>query len=140
MREAYARKQDLEFCVVLEVVRIIRRVVPGEVFILCAAPGTFDEPEPHFQDWQAEELSEAGADGLFIEKSDYAEVEHLTRMAHKVGLLTQAGCQLRTKGMQTAVIPIEKPADAENIGKRLVNMGVDIVGLRFSGINAYLFL
>lgn len=134
MREAYQRKHELEFDAVLEVVSTIRSVIPEYVFIISAAPGTFDEIEPQFEEWQAQKLSEAGADGLFIEKDDYKEVERLTRIAHNAGLLVQAGFQLRTADMKTAVIPIESPAESRQTARHLLDMGVDIVGMRFSGI------
>ena len=134
MREAYAYKHELEFEVVIEVIRALRRVVSEHVFILSAAPGTFDEVEPNFEESQAHLLSEAGADGLFIEKNNYDEVDRLTRIAHNAGLLVQAGFQLRPAGAKTAVIPIDAPDDALRTTRRLVDMGVDIVGMRFSGI------
>lgn len=134
MREAYEHKHELEFDAVLEVVSTIRSVIPEYIFIISAAPGTFDEVEPQFEEWQAHKLSEAGADGLFIEKDDYNEVERLTRIAHKAGLLVQAGFQLRTGEMKTAVIPIESPSESRQAARRLLDIGVDIVGMRFSGI------
>ncbi|HEY42429.1 MAG TPA: hypothetical protein G4O11_00405 [Anaerolineae bacterium] len=134
MREAYTYKHELDFNVVLEVVSTLRHVVPEHVFLLSAAPGTFDEAEPTFEEKQAHLLSKAGADGLFVEKNSYDEVHRLTRIAHDAGLLIQAGFQLRSPGAKTAVIPIETPGDASKAARRLMNMGVDIVGMRFSGI------
>lgn len=134
MREAYQRKHELEFDAVLETVSAIRRAVPENIFILCAAPGTFDEPEPEFEGWQAEKLSEAGADGLFIEKDEYNKIERLIHLAHDAGLLVQASFQLHTADMKTAVIPIYHPHQAPETARKLREMGVDIVGLRFSGI------
>jgi len=112
MRQAYQHKQELQFEVVLEVVSIIRRVVPPAVFILSAAPGTFDEPILRFDRGHAQQLSEAGADGLFIEKDDHAEVERLTDLAHEAGLLVQASFQLRKPEGKTAVIPIDRPEES----------------------------
>jgi hypothetical protein len=134
MREAYAHKHELEFDVVLEVVNTIRRVIPESIFIIGAGPGTFDEQEPQFEEWHAHKLSEAGADGLFIEKDDYDEVERLTHIAHEAGLLVQAGFQLGTAETRTAVIPIHHPSETRQAARRLSDIGVDIVGLRFSGI------
>ncbi|OGO18354.1 MAG: hypothetical protein A2Z14_04765 [Chloroflexi bacterium RBG_16_48_8] len=134
MREAYIHKHELEFDVVLEVVSTIRRVTPEHVFIICGAPGTFDEIAPQFEEWNARKLLEVGADGLFVEKSEYGEVERLVRIAHKAGLLVQAGFQLQPVGEGTAVIPIERPSEARQAARRLRDMGIDIVGMRFSGI------
>ena len=134
MREAYAYKHELEFEVVLEVVRALRRVVPQSVFILCAAPGTFDEVEPSFTERHGHMLSEAGADGLFVEKDSYAEIERLVGIGHRAGLLAQAAFQLGHPGMKTAVVPIHSPTEASGASRRLADMGVDIVGMRLSGI------
>lgn len=134
MRDAYAHKHKLKFDVVIEVVSALRRVVPEYVFILSAAPGTFDEVEPHFDETNAQLLSEAGADGLFVEKDNYYEVERLTRIAHSVGLLVQASFQLGSAGTKTAVIPINTADEVPQTARRLVDIGVDIVGMRFSGI------
>lgn len=134
MRAAYEHKHELEFDLVLEVVRTIRRVIPEHTFIICAAPGTFDEVKPRFEAWQAEELSEAGVDGLFIEKDEYREVERLAHIAHGAGLITQAAFQLRSKDEKTAVISIDDTEGARGAARRLKDIGVDIVGLRFSGI------
>jgi hypothetical protein len=134
MREAYAYKHELSFDAVVEVVGTLRRVVPEHVFILTAAPGTFDEEEPTFEELHAHLLSEAGADGLFIEKDDYGEVDRLTQIAHHAGLLVQAGFQLRSAEAKTAVISIEAADDASEAARHLKDIGVDIVGMRFSGI------
>ena len=36
--------------------------------------------------------------------------------------------------MKTAVIPLSNPSEARQAARRLLDMGVDIVGMRFSGI------
>lgn len=134
MRDAYEHKHKLEFAHVIEIVLMLRRVIPEDVFILIAAPGTFDETEPVFEEWQAQELADSGADGLFVEKNNFDEIERLVRIAHNTGLLVQAGFQLRSPGTNTAVIPIDAPSEAQQTATRLMDVGVDIVGMRFSGI------
>ena len=65
---------------------------------------------------------------------DGSEVLGLVGIAHGVGLLVQAAFQLRSPGTRTAVIPIDTPGESPKTARRLANMGVDIVGMRFSGI------
>ncbi len=134
MREAYAYKQELPFSTVLEVIAALRRVVPEHVFILSAAPGTFDEAQPRFEPGQAEQLAAAGADGLFVEKNDLREVERLAGLAHAAGLITQSAFQLCPDGGKASVIPVAAAAEVPKVVRRMAESGVDIIGMRLSGI------
>lgn len=133
-REAYERKHELDYKSVYEIVRSIRRAIPPNVFIIAGLPGSFDEVQPRLTQAEIELLSDAGADGLFVEKNDYGETERLVDLAHKHGLLVQAAFQLQSDGSNTAVIPVKNPEGAGSAAGRLVDMGVDVVGMRFSGI------
>jgi imidazole glycerol-phosphate synthase subunit HisF len=134
MREAYVHKHEVDFNIVLDVVQTIRRVAREHVFILCGAPGTFDELHPQFEESHGQLLSEAGVDGLFIEKNDLKEVERLTQIAHKSGMLVQSGFQLSKPNMKTAVISVFNAVEARRTAQQLEDLGVDIVAMRLSGI------
>ncbi len=134
MRSAYLCKHELDFDAVLEVVAAVRRAVPEHVFILSAAPGTFDESEPVFTGSQAQSLSVVGADGLFVEKNSYSEIERLVALAHGAGLLVQAGFQLCADRVNSSVIPVDSAAEVPQAVKRLGDIGVDILSMRLSGI------
>jgi len=134
MREAYAYKHEVPFASVLDVVATLRRALPPHVFILSAAPGAFDETEPRLGQREADRLSEAGADAIFLEKNDYREIERLVQMAHAAGLLVQAGFQLQSPGRVTSVVPVRSAVEARDSARRLADIGVDIVGMRLSGI------
>lgn len=134
MRDAYLYKHELNLEEVLKVLRALRRAVPQEVFILCAAPGTFDEPDPLFDITQARLVSDAGADAIFLEKNNYDDVERLVDVAHHAGLLVQASFQFHADNINPAVIPVESHKAAGQAARRLEDMGVDIVAMRLSGI------
>lgn len=134
MREAYRLKHEISLEAVLEVIRALRRAIPEEVFVLSAAPGTFDEKEPLFTREQAFSLAEAGADGLFIEKDNYREIERLTEIAHDGGMLVQAGFQLQRLDAPTALVPVRSPREARWAARYLEDLGVDIIAMRLSGI------
>lgn len=135
MGEAYAFKHEVPMTMVAEVVAAVRRVVTEDTFIVVGAPGTFDEAVPvPFGEVEAQTVTEVGADGLFLEKSDLTEIERLTGIAHAAGLLVQAGIQHQANSAPTAVVPVQSPEEAASMARCLWDMGVDIVGMRLTGI------
>ncbi|MEW6649095.1 MAG: histidine biosynthesis protein [Chloroflexota bacterium] len=107
----------------------VRAVVGPEIFITVGVPGSFTEimPTP-FTEEHAYALSRAGADGIHTHKSTYQDLKDVVDLCHKYGMLVDAYIA-HPSDRHLFGIPAETPEDVAETAKRMVEIGVDMIGL-----------
>jgi thiamine monophosphate synthase len=126
MKEAEKIRHEISLEKMANIVKGLRNVVGNDVFITVGAPGTFNESVcTPFLDENASILSRAGADGLHVHKLTLNEIQDITTVAHKNGLVVDAYIASTPKGG----IPASTLEDVEKVAKSMEEVGVDVIGL-----------
>lgn len=104
----------------------LRATLGNDIFITCAARGTFTEEQPvPFTQEDAFRIAYAGADCLHTHKSSVEDVVEIAEYAHKAGLL----CEAYISAYDT--FGVQAPTDETLLQaiKDYENAGVDLLGL-----------
>jgi thiamine monophosphate synthase len=126
MKEAEKFRHEISIEKMANIVKGLRNVVGNNVFITVGAPGTFNETvSTPFLEENARILSRAGADGIHVHKLTLNEIQDITSVAHKNGLLVDSYIASTREGG----IPASTLDDLEKVAKSMEEVGVDIIGL-----------
>lgn len=129
LNEAEKIRHELPMELMVEVTAGIRRVVGPDVFLTCGFPGGFTETEPtpvYEEDLIA--LAQAGMDGVHCHKSSLEDLQEMTEMAHRCGLLVDAYISVPDDPLNLG-IPAATPADVAAVARDMEQMGVDMIGI-----------
>lgn len=126
MNEAEAVRHLVPLSRMITAVEGLRAVLGEEIFITCAAAGTFTEVQPvPFTQEDALKLAYAGVDCIHSHKSAIEDIAQLAQYCHNAGIL----CEAYISAYDT--FGVKAPTDELLLQaiKDYENAGVDILGL-----------
>ncbi len=131
MNEAESVRYKLPYEVMLDTVRGLRNMV-GEIPYICVGiPGVFTEKAPiKLTEEIIFAFSEAGADGFHQHKSSFVDIEELTVVAHKAGLILDA--YIDEDGLLG--IQAKDNSEVREYAEKLEKIGVDMIGIMSSSL------
>lgn len=114
----------------LRKVKGFRNVVGEEVYLGVGVPGVWTQFSPAiFTEEYALALSRSGADGLHMHLHTLKDVENITKIAHKYGLIVDAYISDPDGSYVNFGIPARTPEEVSKNVKEMEKVGVDIVAL-----------
>lgn len=129
MHKAEEIRHEIPISEMAKVTSGIRNVVGPDVYITVGIPGGFTEIVPKvITEDDVRVMSESGADGLHVHKSDLKDLEDIVKMAHKYGLLVDAYIG-RSTDLHPFGVPADSPEEVAKTAKAMEKIGVDFIGL-----------
>ncbi|NPV43393.1 MAG: histidine biosynthesis protein [Firmicutes bacterium] len=129
MHEAEKIRHEIPVSEMANVTAGVRQVVGPDIYITVGIPGGFTEVVPKSlaeEDFRL--ISEAGADGLHVHKSDLSDLKDVVEMAHRYGLLVDAYIG-HSQDLHPFGIPADTPNEVVRVAKEMEKIGVDFIGL-----------
>ncbi|WP_371379589.1 thiamine phosphate synthase [Sporomusa aerivorans] len=129
MHAAEQIRHEIPIVEMAKVTSGVRQVVGKDIYITVGIPGGFTEIMPTIlTDNDFKLMSEAGADGLHIHKSDLQDLAEIVEKAHYYGLLVDAYIG-RSTDLHSFGIPADTPEEVAKVAKEMEKIGVDFIGL-----------
>jgi cyclase len=129
MHAAEQIRHEIPIAEMAKVTSGVRQVVGRDIYITVGIPGGFTELMPTIlTDSDFKLMSEAGADGLHIHKTDLQDLAEVVEKAHYYGLLVDAYIG-RSTDLHSFGIPADSPEEVAKVAKEMEKLGVDFIGM-----------
>ncbi len=129
MHDAEQVRHEITTAQMAEVTKGVRSVANDDIFITVGFSGGFTEILPiELCENDFYLMSTAGADGLHTHKSSLADLEELTKVAHKYGLCVDAYIG-HPSDLHTFGLSAETPEEVAKVARQMESIGVDMIGL-----------
>lgn len=129
MHQAEEIRHEISVSEMARVTAGVRQVVGPDIYITVGISGGFTEVVPKLlstEDFRL--MSEAGADGLHIHKSDLSDLQEIVDMAHRYGLLVDAYIG-HSQDLHPFGIPADTADEVAQVAQAMEKIGVDMIGL-----------
>lgn len=129
MHQAEEIRHEIPVSEMVKIIAGVRQVVGPDIYITVGVSGGFTEVVPKIlteEDFRL--ISEAGADGLHVHKSDLSDLKEVVTLSHRYGLLVDAYIG-HSQDLHAFGVPADTSDEVAKVAQEMERIGVDFIGL-----------